>query len=118
MQCVPQKFVITTNVAQAQNTAVSVAGKSHAANGLAPVRLTIGAMPVWVFFENLGKSTYTTAGWWVQNNVRSQVACIGNRSPEPGRLLAEIDNHTGNYAACEAVGSTYLISSTSLPCSL
>ena len=63
MQCVPQKFVITTNVAQAQNTAVSVAGKSHAANGLAPVRLTIGAMPVWVFFENLGKSTYTTAGY-------------------------------------------------------
>jgi hypothetical protein len=61
VQCVPQKFVITTNVAQAQNTAVSVAGKSHAANGLAPVRLTIGAMLVWVFFENLGKSTYTTA---------------------------------------------------------
>ena len=34
-----------------------------AANGLAIVRLTIGAMFVWVFFENLGKGLYTTAGY-------------------------------------------------------
>src|SRR5271169_390161 len=31
--------------------------------GLAIVRLTIGAMFVWVFFENLGKNLYTTAGY-------------------------------------------------------
>jgi hypothetical protein len=36
---------------------------SRAANGLALVRLTIGAMFVWVFFENLGKGTYTPAGY-------------------------------------------------------
>jgi len=35
----------------------------YAANGLALVRLTIGAMFVWVFFENLGKSLYTPGGY-------------------------------------------------------
>ncbi len=34
-----------------------------AANGLALVRLTIGAMFVWVFFENLGKGLYSPAGY-------------------------------------------------------
>ena len=31
--------------------------------GLAIVRITIGAMFVWVFFENLGKGLYTPAGY-------------------------------------------------------
>jgi uncharacterized membrane protein YphA (DoxX/SURF4 family) len=35
----------------------------YAAKGLAIVRVTIGAMFVWVFFENLGKGLYTTAGY-------------------------------------------------------
>jgi uncharacterized membrane protein YphA (DoxX/SURF4 family) len=41
------------------------ATESHlqAANGLALVRLTIGAMFVWVFFENLGKGLYTPGGY-------------------------------------------------------
>src|SRR5579864_6416760 len=34
-----------------------------AANGLAIVRVTIGAMFVWVFFENKGKGLYTPAGY-------------------------------------------------------
>src|SRR5947209_20409566 len=34
-----------------------------AANGLALVRVTIGAMFVWVFFEYLGKGLYTPAGY-------------------------------------------------------
>ncbi len=34
-----------------------------AAKGLALVRVTIGAMFVWVFFENLGKGGYTPAGY-------------------------------------------------------
>jgi uncharacterized membrane protein YphA (DoxX/SURF4 family) len=34
-----------------------------AADGLALVRVTIGAMFVWVFFENLGKGLYTQAGY-------------------------------------------------------
>jgi uncharacterized membrane protein YphA (DoxX/SURF4 family) len=40
-----------------------VPGQSYAANGLALVRLTIGAMFVSVFFENLGKGLYTAAGY-------------------------------------------------------
>ena len=35
----------------------------RAGMGLAIVRLTIGAMFVWVFFENLGKGLYTPAGY-------------------------------------------------------
>lgn len=40
-----------------------LANQLPAANGLAIVRLTIGAMFVWVFFENLGKGLYTPAGY-------------------------------------------------------
>jgi uncharacterized membrane protein YphA (DoxX/SURF4 family) len=36
---------------------------SQARIGLALVRLTIGAMFVWVFFENLGKGLYTPGGY-------------------------------------------------------
>jgi len=49
---------MTTNPTAAQNAA-----NPTAANGLALVRLTIGAMLVSVFFENLGKGAYTTAGY-------------------------------------------------------
>jgi uncharacterized membrane protein YphA (DoxX/SURF4 family) len=35
----------------------------YARIGLAIVRLTIGAMFVWVFFENLGKGLYTPRGY-------------------------------------------------------
>ena len=41
----------------------NVDDQSRAANGLAIVRVTIGAMLVWVFFENLGKGLYTPAGY-------------------------------------------------------
>ncbi len=54
---------MTTNATQAQNATVSLAGQPDAANGLALVRMTIGAMFVWVFFENLGKGGYTPAGY-------------------------------------------------------
>ena len=39
------------------------ATQSQAANGLAIVRVTIGAMFVWVFFENLGKGLYSPTGY-------------------------------------------------------
>jgi len=39
------------------------ATRSDAAVGLALARLTIGAMFVWVFFENLGKGLYTPSGY-------------------------------------------------------
>ena len=52
-----------TNATQAQNATVSFAGQPAAANGLALVRVIIGAMFVSVFFENLGKGGYTPAGY-------------------------------------------------------
>ena len=50
---------MTANASPTQN----VSNQLPAAKGLAIVRLTIGAMLVWVFFENLGKGLYTTAGY-------------------------------------------------------
>jgi uncharacterized membrane protein YphA (DoxX/SURF4 family) len=46
-----------------QNEPTGSTGRFDAANGLALVRVTIGAMFVSVFFENLGKGTYTSAGY-------------------------------------------------------
>jgi uncharacterized membrane protein YphA (DoxX/SURF4 family) len=45
------------------SAAPGAAEQPAAANGLALVRITIGAMFVWVFFENLGKTLYTPAGY-------------------------------------------------------
>ena len=44
----------------AKNESTRSTALLDAANGLALVRVTIGAMFVWVFFENLGKGLYTT----------------------------------------------------------
>jgi uncharacterized membrane protein YphA (DoxX/SURF4 family) len=41
----------------------SAANQLSAANGLVLVRVTIGAMFVWVFFENMGKGLYTPSGY-------------------------------------------------------
>jgi uncharacterized membrane protein YphA (DoxX/SURF4 family) len=54
---------MTTNVSHVRNAAASFAGQPNAASGLALVRVTIGAMFVWVFFENLAKGAYTPAGY-------------------------------------------------------
>src|SRR5258708_15268101 len=55
--------MMTTNATQAQNATVSFAGQPDAADGLALIRVTIGAEFVWVFFENLGKGLYTPAAY-------------------------------------------------------
>jgi uncharacterized membrane protein YphA (DoxX/SURF4 family) len=54
---------MTTNTTSVANEVNRVAHRAEAACGLAIVRLTIGAMFVWVFFENLGKGLYTPAGY-------------------------------------------------------
>ena len=52
-----------TNAIPLPSEETSVAHQPEAGNGLALVRLTIGAMFVWVFFENLGKGLYSAAGY-------------------------------------------------------
>jgi len=45
------------------NATTAVISEPQAAIGLALVRVTVGAMFVWVFFENLGKGLYTASGY-------------------------------------------------------
>src|SRR5438552_10673148 len=54
---------MTTIATSLRSDVTTVAHQPQAANGLAIVRLTIGAMFVWVFFENLGKGLYTPSGY-------------------------------------------------------
>jgi len=54
---------MTTNATPAGSAAASSVGRSEAAVGLALIRLTIGAMFFWVFFENKGKGLYTPGGY-------------------------------------------------------
>jgi uncharacterized membrane protein YphA (DoxX/SURF4 family) len=54
---------MTTNATSPRSDSTTAAHQPQAATGLAIVRLTIGAMFVWVFFENLGKGLYTPAGY-------------------------------------------------------
>ncbi len=54
---------MTTGTMPVQSEVAGVYNQRQAANGLALVRLTVGAELVWVFFENLGKGTYTMAGY-------------------------------------------------------
>ena len=54
---------MTTNASSVRNEVTTVAHQPQAANGLAIVRITIGAMLVSVFFENFGKGLYSPAGY-------------------------------------------------------
>jgi len=54
---------MAANVSPIRNEITRGASTLGAANGLALVRLTIGAMFVSVFFENRGKGLYTPAGY-------------------------------------------------------
>jgi uncharacterized membrane protein YphA (DoxX/SURF4 family) len=52
-----------TKMNSGRNDVPRTAGLLDAATGLAVVRVTIGVMFLWVFFENLGKGTYSPAGY-------------------------------------------------------
>jgi uncharacterized membrane protein YphA (DoxX/SURF4 family) len=54
---------MTTATTQPLQNSLHAADQPHARIGLALVRLTIGAMFVWVFFENLGKGLYKPSGY-------------------------------------------------------
>lgn len=54
---------MTTNATSQRDDRTTVVRQPQAAYALVIVRLTIGAMLVWVFFENLGKGLYRPAGY-------------------------------------------------------
>src|SRR5580704_1324815 len=56
-------MTITTVETSEHHGATRAAALFDAADGLAIVRVTIGAMFLWVFFENLGKGLYTPGGY-------------------------------------------------------
>jgi uncharacterized membrane protein YphA (DoxX/SURF4 family) len=56
-------MTIATNASGPQEKTSRMLDQPYARIGLAMVRLTIGAMFVWVFFENRGKGLYTSAGY-------------------------------------------------------
>jgi uncharacterized membrane protein YphA (DoxX/SURF4 family) len=55
-------MMITTTV-QLKDNSSPVVNQPNARIGLTLMRLTIGTMFVWVFFENLGKGLYTATGY-------------------------------------------------------
>jgi len=52
-----------TRATQVPIATFSTGGQTQASKGLALIRLTVGAMFLWVFFENKGKGLYTPAGY-------------------------------------------------------
>jgi len=54
---------MTANMGSSQNQGAGPIRVTDAAGGLALIRVTIGAMFVWVFFENRGKGLYTPVGY-------------------------------------------------------
>ena len=91
---------MTTNVAQVQDAPGSFAGRQYAANGLALVRLIVGAMFVSVFFENLGKGAYTPAGYAGVINFYIK----NSHSPAAWKVLLEfMSSHAAMIAPGQAV---------------
>jgi uncharacterized membrane protein YphA (DoxX/SURF4 family) len=58
---IAEKVTMTSPLAPAHHS--QEAPQPHARIALVILRLTIGAMFVWVFFENLGKDLYTPSGY-------------------------------------------------------
>ena len=67
---------MTTTATSPRGDAATVVRQPEAA-GLALVRLPIGAMFLWVFFENLGKGLYTPAGY--AGLINSEIMLVGSR---------------------------------------
>src|SRR5215471_10559428 len=76
------------------------AANPNAGIGLAIVRLTIGAMFVWVFFENLGKGLYTPAGYAGLINYYIKQ---GHAPAAWKTIVALAANHTSMAAPAQAV---------------
>jgi uncharacterized membrane protein YphA (DoxX/SURF4 family) len=84
-----------TNSAEPRDTISHAAGQPHAGIGLAFVRLTIGAMFVWVFFENLGKGLYKPSAYagLIQNYIENGQAPAAWKS-----VMALAANHASMAA--------------------
>jgi uncharacterized membrane protein YphA (DoxX/SURF4 family) len=91
---------MTTTSTQPRDNTSPLAGQPDAANGLALVRITIGAMFLWVFFENLGKGAYTPAGYAGVINFYIK----NSHAPAAWKLVLEfMSSHAAMVAPGQAV---------------
>ena len=90
-----------TTIATSVRTDVSTTKRpSQAASGMAIVRMTVGAMLVWVFFENLGKGLYRPAGYagFINSLIQSSHA-----PPVWKSVMGLAANHAAIAAPMQAV---------------
>jgi len=91
---------MTTNATPLHNDVTRGDHHSQAACGLAVVRVTIGAMLVWVFFENLGKGLYTPGGYAGLINYYIK----GSHSPAAWKAVMSLAaSHAAMAAPAQAV---------------
>ncbi len=79
---------------------VRPAGHPQAAYGLAVVRITIGAMFVWVFFENLGKGLYTPSGY---SNLINYYIKMGHSPAAWKAVMGLAASHAAMAAPMQAI---------------
>jgi uncharacterized membrane protein YphA (DoxX/SURF4 family) len=92
--------MMTANTTQVQSATARFSRRSYAANGLALVRLTIGALFISTFFENLGKGLYTTAGY---ANLINYYLKAGHAPAAWKAIMAQAASHAGLAAPMQAM---------------
>src|SRR5581483_1273116 len=89
-----------TTATSIRNDSTTVASQSSAATGLAIVRVTVGAMFVWVFFENLGKGLYHPTGY---AHLIDYYIKQGHSPPAWKAVMALAASHAAMAAPLQAV---------------
>jgi uncharacterized membrane protein YphA (DoxX/SURF4 family) len=87
------------------NEAAKSADRAQARTGLAIARFTIGAMFVWVFFENLGKGLYTAGGYAGLINYYIKA---GHAPAAWKTVMAQAAQHASMAAPAQAVTESTL----------
>ena len=91
---------MTTTTVQLRDNLSHVVDQPNARIGLAVMRLTIGAMFVWVFFENLRKGLYTATGY--ANLIHDYIE-KGNAPAAWKSIMASAAAHASMAAPLQAV---------------
>jgi uncharacterized membrane protein YphA (DoxX/SURF4 family) len=90
----------TLTIAVDAAPATKAINQAEAAPGLALVRMTVGAMLVWVFFENLGKGLYVPPNYAGQIN---QYIKAGHSPAAWKAVMGLVANHAAIAAPMQAV---------------
>jgi len=91
---------MVTNTVQLKDNLSPMVNQSNARIGLALMRITIGIMFVWVFFENLSKGLYTATGY--ANLIHDYIE-KGNAPAAWKSVMASAAAHASIAAPLQAV---------------